>query len=82
MKNKFFSIDMKYTTTKLVLELKGELRLICYAKQTWEVWTTFFDTHNEGDIVNPKPKEKISVEKDQEAPQILRQFFQLFQGLA
>lgn len=53
MVDKFSSIDMKSTTTKSVLELKEELILICFAEETWEMWTTFFDAHNAGNIVNP-----------------------------
>lgn len=34
MVNKFYSIDMKSTTTKLILKLKRKLHLICYAKET------------------------------------------------
>ena len=56
MVDNFSFIDMKSTTTKLVLELKGELHLICCNKDTWELWTQFFDAHSLGDQVNPNTK--------------------------
>ena len=81
MVDKFSSIDMKSTTTKSVLELKGELRLICCSEGTWETWTTFFDSHSAGDLVNPETEEKYNAVKDAEAPPILREFFRPLQGL-
>ena len=39
MVDKFSSIDMKSTSTKSVMELKGELRLICCNNDTWDLWT-------------------------------------------
>ena len=81
MVDKFSSIDMKSTTTKSVLELKGELRLICCSKDTWDMWTAFFDAHSAGDIINPETEKKYSSEKDGEAPPILREFFRPLQGL-
>ena len=81
MVDKFSSIDMKSTTTKSVLELKGELRLICCSKETWDMWTTFFDAHSAGDIVNPDTEKKYCADKDSEAPPILREFFRPLQGL-
>ena len=81
MVDKFSSIDMKSTTTKSVLELKGELRLICCAQDTWNMWTTFFDAHSAGDIVNPETEEKYFKEKDGAAPPITREFFRPLQGL-
>ena len=81
MVDKFSSIDMKSTTTKSVLELKGELRLICCTQATWDMWTTFFDAHSAGDIINPETEEKYNAVKDGEAPPILREFFRPLQGL-
>jgi hypothetical protein len=81
MVDKFSSIDMKSTTTKSVLELKGELRLICCSQDTWDMWTTFFDAHSAGDIVNPETETKYASEKDGEAPPITREFFRPLQGL-
>ena len=81
MVDKFSSIDMKSTTTKSVLELKGELRLICCNADTWDLWTQFFDKHSSGDIVNPDTEEKYSAEKTGEAPPLLREFFRSLQGL-
>ena len=81
MVDKFSSIDMKSTTTKSVLELKGELRLICCNRDTWELWTQFFDAHSSGDLVNPDTEEKYSSDKTGEAPPLLREFFRSLQGL-
>ena len=81
MVDKFSSIDMKSTTTKSVLELKGELRLICCNTDTWELWMQFFDAHSSGDLVNPDTEEKYSGEKTGEAPPLLREFFRSLQGL-
>ena len=72
---------MKSTTTKSVLELKGELRLICCSQDTWDMWTTFFDAHSAGEIVNPDTEDKYNKVKDAEAPPILREFFRPLQGL-
>ena len=58
MVDKFSSIDMKSTTTKSVLELKGELKLICCNIDTWDLWTQFFDAYNSGDLINPETGEK------------------------
>ena len=74
MVDKFSSIDMKSTTTKSVLELKGELRLICCNNDTWELWTQFFNAHSSDDMVNPNIKEKHNVDKSAEAPPLLREF--------
>ena len=81
MVDKFSSIDMKSTTTKSVLELKGELRLICCNRDTWELWTQFFDAHSSGDLTNPDTEEKYSAEKTGECPPLLREFFRQLQGL-
>ena len=59
---------MKSTTTKLVLELKEELRLICCTKiDIGDVDNIFLCTHA-GDMVNPETDEKYNAEKDREAP--------------
>lgn len=79
--DKVSSIDMKSSTTKLVLELKAELKLICYSNETREMWTNYFDAHNAGDIVNPITEEKYSVKKDGEVRLILREFSWPLQGL-
>ena len=81
MVDKFSSIDMKSTSTKSVLELKGELRLICCNRETWDLWTQFFDAHSAGDLVNPDTEEKYNQEKSGEAPPLLREFFRPLQGL-
>ena len=81
MVDKFSSINMKSTTTNSVLELKGELRLICCNRDTWELWTQFFDAHSSGDLVNPDTKEKYCAEKTCECPPLLREFFRSLQGL-
>ena len=81
MVDKFSSIDMKSTTTKSVLELKGELRLICCNNSTWDLWTQFFDKHSSGDLINPETEEKYSAEKTGECPPLLREFFRPLQGL-
>ena len=81
MVDKFTSIDMKSTSTKSVLELKGELRLICCNRETWDLWTQFFDAHSSGDVVNPDTEEKYSHDKTGEAPPLLREFFRPLQGL-
>ena len=75
MFDKFSSIDMKSTTTKSVLELKGELRLICCNRDTWELWTQFFDAHSSNDLVNLDTEEKYSADKTGEATPLLREFF-------
>ena len=81
MVDKVSSIDMKSTTTKSVLELKGELRLICCNRDTWELWTQFFDAHSSGNLVNPETEEKYNADKTGEAPPLLREFFRSLQGL-
>ena len=80
MVDKFSSIDMKSTTTKSVLELKGELKLICCNIDTWDLWTQFFDAHSSGDLINPETGEKY-VDKNLEAPPVVREFFRCLQGL-
>ena len=80
MVDKFSSIDMKSTNTKSVLELKGELRLICCNIDTWDLWTQFFDAHSSGDLINPETGEKYN-EKGIDAPPVVREFFRCLQGL-
>ena len=81
MVDKFSSIDLKSTTTKFVLELKGEVRLICCNNSIWELWTQFFDRHSSRDLVNPDTKEKYNAEKTCECLPLLRELFRLLQGL-
>ena len=81
MVDKFSSIDMKSTSTKSVLELKGELRLICCDNDTWELWTRVFDLHSSGDLVNPDTEEKFNAVEGGECPPINREFFRYLQGL-
>ena len=81
MVDKFSSIDMKSTSTKSVLELKGELRLICCTADTWDLWTQFFDAHTSGDLVNPDTEEKYNAIENFECPPLLREFFRPLQGL-
>jgi hypothetical protein len=81
MVDKFSSIDMKSTSTKTVLELKGELRLICSTADTWELWTQFFDVHTSGDLIDPNTEEKYNEVEGFEMPKILREFFRPLQGL-
>ena len=77
MVDKFSSIDMKSTSTKSVLELKGELRLICCDNDTWELWTRVFDLHSSGDLVNPDTEEKFNAVEGGECPPINREFFRI-----
>lgn len=81
MVNKFSSINMESTTTKWVLKFIGELWLIFYAKDTWDVWRKFFDAHNAGNNVNPEIKTKYIAQKNDEVPPILREFFCNLQGM-
>jgi hypothetical protein len=81
MVDKFSSIDMKSTSTKTVLELKGELRLICSTADTWELWTQFSDVHTSGDLTDPNTEEKYNEVDQFEMPKILREFFRPLQGL-
>lgn len=81
MVDKFSSIDMKSTAVKKVLELKGELRLICCDKETWTIWVQFFDAHTNGELINPDTEEKYSAGKDDDLPILLREFFRHLQGL-
>ena len=80
MVDKFSSIDMKSTSTKSVLELKGELRLICCDNDTWELWTRVFDLHSSGDLVNPDTEEKFNAVEGGECPPINREFFRYFKA--
>ena len=80
MVDKFSSIDMKSTTTKSVLELEGELKLICCNIDTWDLWTQYFDAHSSGDLINPETGEKYT-DKNLDAPPVVREFFRCLQGL-
>jgi hypothetical protein len=81
MVDKVSSIDMKSITTKFVLEPMGELRLICCNRDTWKLYTQFFDAHNSGDLVNPDTEEKYSAEKIGYAPPLLKELFRSFQEM-
>jgi hypothetical protein len=82
MVDKFSSIDMKSTSTKTVLELKGELRLICCSIDTWDTWVKFFDAHSSATLVNPDTEQRYNiVDKDAQAPDLVREFFRHLQGL-
>lgn len=56
---------MKTSATKMVMELKGELKLITSIDATWNLWYHVFVNHNNDDIVNPQttykndPKMKV-----------------------
>lgn len=45
---------MKTNATKMVMELKGKLKLITSTNATWDMWCRVFDNHNHNNIVNLK----------------------------
>ena len=65
----FLSIDIKTSTTKTIMELIWELKLITSINPTWAMCCWIFDFHNNNNIVNPKTK----------VPPILREFFKPLQ---
>lgn len=72
---------MKTSATKTVMELKGELKLITSTDRTWNMWCRVFDSHNNGDIVNPETENTYKSDPKVKVPPILREFFRPLQGL-
>lgn len=78
---KFSSIDMKTSATKMVMELKGELKLITFTDATWDLWCRVFNSHDNGNIVNLETKTTYKSDPKMKVPPILYEFFRPMQGL-
>lgn len=72
---KFSSINMKMSATKVVMDLKGELKLITSTDSTWDTWCCVYDNHNNGKNVNMKTVMKYTNGPKMKVPPILREFF-------
>jgi hypothetical protein len=79
--NMFSSINMTSTTTKSMFELEGEIILISCSNETWEMWTTLCDAHNEGNLVNQQSLKIYIIEKDANALPISKELFRPLQRL-
>lgn len=72
---------MKTSTTKIVMELKGELKLISFINPTLAMLCWDFDFHNNNDIVNPKLEVTYKSEPKAKKPPIFKEFFRPLVGL-